>query len=297
MKQDGERIAVALDGSLGQFKIRPANLKHAEASTSISTDDTKTASPIDPTLFVAEDGQFVQPRVAAASNVDLELQLASEADGSNIHHQVALPSGFWEVILLEIESSKITVHLRATRPPQGETALKPYEEAWHKLEGLTCTRTVVVPEGADHSYSDAKAEIEHGILSIRVPALMGPSEEPLRAKVAAEVEHGLDVPCPDAESVEEVEDMKNSNAVEDERSPHEGRVYEWESVEFDSIKDRRQRRPASCGHPVKRSRQAAQAKRRAKSACMERRKAAHNIQRFEPMWKTVRAIHAAQTAM
>merc|ERR1712159_272149 len=73
VKHDGARIAVALDDGLGQFKVRPGNLKHKEATSSA---DEKRTPLVDHTLFVTDTGQFIQPCAVVAGGDGLDEEQA-----------------------------------------------------------------------------------------------------------------------------------------------------------------------------------------------------------------------------
>lgn len=308
VKHDGARIAVALDNDLGQFKVRPGNLKHEEkAAPAASSADEKRTPLVDPTLFVTDTGQFIQPRavVAVGDARDEEQAVAVEADGSSVH-RMSLPSGSWEITLVESDAHRVTVHLRAAKVLAGEVSLEPHKETWQELEGLTCMRAipVVAPEGLDAFCPDVAASVEGSSLSVKISPITAPVQAELYAEAAGEEEQHSPQ-APEAGAAEFMfmhnDEHDKENGDVDSMDAHEerteARAHKWETMHLSELKNGRLRRSASVGHPMKRSRRAAQAMRRAHSACAERRKTAHCKERSEPTWKTARASHAAQLAM
>merc|ERR1719498_493083 len=109
--EDASRYAVRLDDNKGDVRVRPENLMPA-ATVSNDTPSTRAApsasAPIDATLYVSENGQFIQP-AARAPPVFSEVEAASD-DDKVMTHRLPLPAGYWQVRLVEQDKTKVTVH-------------------------------------------------------------------------------------------------------------------------------------------------------------------------------------------
>lgn len=177
-----KRYAVEIEGG-ERVKIKAKSVRPAPVAS----------APKDGTLFVS-NGQFLQPAAPAAD-------AGSAADGTPerrdtvVERRLQLPAGHWEVRLIDQDAGSIAVTLLATEQKPTDAAVGGNGAAWNELRGLTCTRTFDVEADEDALSGSVVAEVEGGVLTVRVPLRAPEPEEGLDATgvTVEEEEEAMDV--------------------------------------------------------------------------------------------------------